>query len=106
LSFYRFVQDSLDDNEGNRTLKAIENYHGIVKFEVATVLSKDDEEPKSTWKILEPFQEKTSIPLKLQEGKLYTCIINLYNFQLLFTFKIEYVFNLLKHNCPVYIFIL
>ncbi|XP_060583179.1 uncharacterized protein LOC132739481 isoform X2 [Ruditapes philippinarum] len=64
----KFVQDSLDDNEGNRTLDAIENYHGIVKFEVATVLSIDDEEPKSTWKILYPFQEKTSIQLKLQEG--------------------------------------
>ncbi|XP_060601820.1 uncharacterized protein LOC132755046 [Ruditapes philippinarum] len=64
----KFVQDSLDDNEGNRTLDAIENYHGIVKFEVATVLSIDDEEPKSTWKNLEPFQEKTSFQLKLQEG--------------------------------------
>ncbi|XP_060570888.1 angiopoietin-1 receptor-like [Ruditapes philippinarum] len=67
-SSQKFVPDSLDDNEGNRTLEAIENFHGIVKFEVATVLSIDDEEPKSTWKILETFQEKTSIKLKLQEG--------------------------------------
>lgn len=68
LSSQKFVNDSLDDHEGERKRDAIENFHGIVKFEVAKVLTIDDEEPTSGWETITPFQEKTSFTEKLADG--------------------------------------
>jgi hypothetical protein len=62
------VNDSLDDHEGKRQRDAIENFHGVVKFEWAKELTLDEKEPKIGWSLVEPFKEHTTLHLKLADG--------------------------------------
>ncbi|XP_053393450.1 uncharacterized protein LOC123562440 isoform X2 [Mercenaria mercenaria] len=64
----KYVHDSLDDHEGKRTRDAITNFHGIVEFEWAKVLTKDEDEPKVGWTTVSPLEEQTSFTSKLDDG--------------------------------------
>ncbi|XP_053393446.1 uncharacterized protein LOC123564849 [Mercenaria mercenaria] len=64
----KYVNDSLDDHEGHRTLDPITNYRGIVKFEMAKVYTEDVTEPISDWVVVTPFKEETSFTEKLRDG--------------------------------------
>ena len=67
--FSRFVANSLDDHEGERTMDAITNFHGIVKFEMAKVFTLSENPPISGWSVITPIAESISFPEKLENGK-------------------------------------
>ncbi|WAR10657.1 FGFR1-like protein [Mya arenaria] len=58
---------ALDDNEGERTLKAIPNKHGIVKFELNRVYTDDKQIPVSKWEQI-PLEESYVILEHLDDG--------------------------------------
>ncbi|XP_052807066.1 uncharacterized protein LOC128236221 [Mya arenaria] len=62
----KFVSDSLDDDEGERTRQAIPNYHGIVQFEVAYEQSASEEVPTG-WSVV-GLHERTSSQRTLENG--------------------------------------
>ncbi|XP_053381408.1 uncharacterized protein LOC128549125 isoform X2 [Mercenaria mercenaria] len=64
----KFVHDSMDDHEGQRTRDPIQNFHGIVRYEIVKIYTLDDSEPTSGWEVVTPFQEKTSFTEKLADG--------------------------------------
>ncbi|KAL4222693.1 hypothetical protein ACF0H5_018734 [Mactra antiquata] len=68
LSVKKYVASYWDDNEGNRTKSAIQNYHGIVKFEIAKGYTSDDTQPQTAWTVLDPFAEETSFEETLTDG--------------------------------------
>ncbi|WAQ93656.1 hypothetical protein MAR_006127 [Mya arenaria] len=67
LMSLKFVADTLDDDEGKRTRKAITNYHGIIKFEVAYDQSPSEEVPTTGWTVI-PLQESVSTQRILEDG--------------------------------------
>ncbi|XP_052796107.1 uncharacterized protein LOC128228685 isoform X2 [Mya arenaria] len=67
LMSLKFVADTLDDDEGERTREAITNYHGIIKFEVAYVQSPSEEVPTTGWTVI-PLQESISTQRILEDG--------------------------------------
>ncbi|XP_052799359.1 uncharacterized protein LOC128230970 [Mya arenaria] len=67
LMSLKFVADTLDDDEGKRTRKAITNYHGIIKFEVAYDPSPSEEVPTTGWTVI-PLQESISTQRILEDG--------------------------------------
>ncbi|XP_052813767.1 uncharacterized protein LOC128240857 [Mya arenaria] len=58
---------ALDDNEGERTLNAIKNKHGIVKFELNRVYTDDKQIPAVKWEPL-PLEESYVILEHLDDG--------------------------------------
>ncbi|XP_052812485.1 uncharacterized protein LOC128240040 [Mya arenaria] len=58
---------ALDDKEGDRTLKAIRNKHGIVKFELNRVYTDDKKIPVTEWEPL-PLEESYVISEHLDDG--------------------------------------
>ncbi|WAR10285.1 hypothetical protein MAR_035361, partial [Mya arenaria] len=58
---------AIDDNEGDRTLKAIPNKHGLVKFELNRVFTDDRQIPASNWKPI-PLEESYVITEQLDDG--------------------------------------
>lgn len=69
LPIARFVNKSMDDNEGKLTRDGIRNFHGIVKFEVNPVHTQDDEVPLNGWKDVIPLAENYTYSAKLSDGK-------------------------------------
>ncbi|WAR10289.1 hypothetical protein MAR_035365, partial [Mya arenaria] len=57
---------AIDDNEGDRTLKAIPSKHGLVKFELSRVYT-DDKEIPTKWEPI-PLEESYVIFEKLNDG--------------------------------------
>lgn len=66
-TFCRYVSNDLDDNDGKRTRVAIQNYHGIVKFELGKEFTLSEAEPMY-WETVQPFTESTSFKAKLADG--------------------------------------
>ena len=64
----RFVSDALDDNEGNRTKNPIENFQGIVKYEVVFDQSVNLVEPTTGWVELKPMKEEFTTEKPLVDG--------------------------------------
>ncbi|XP_052782551.1 uncharacterized protein LOC128218858 [Mya arenaria] len=58
---------AIDDNDGDRTLAAIPNKHGIVKFELNRVYTDDKEIPKTPWTNL-PLEENYVVTESLDDG--------------------------------------
>ncbi|XP_053373157.1 uncharacterized protein LOC123531756 [Mercenaria mercenaria] len=58
---------TLDDHEGKRTMSAIPNVHGIVKFETKRVLTDDREVPVTGW-VSHPLIEQYEIMEDLADG--------------------------------------
>ena len=69
LVLYRDVADTLDDSEGNLTRDGIENYHGIIKFEINKVFTLDTAVPETGWVEVEPFKEITTVTERIEEGR-------------------------------------
>ncbi|WAQ93644.1 hypothetical protein MAR_006115, partial [Mya arenaria] len=67
LMSLKFVADALDDDEGERTRKAIPNYHGIIRFEVAYEQSASEEVPTTGWSNI-TLQERISTKRILEDG--------------------------------------
>ncbi|XP_064614578.1 uncharacterized protein LOC135478236 [Liolophura sinensis] len=72
------VDDNYDDHEGNRTVDAIRNVHGIVKFEVARrtdkVLGTSCKQAPNSWNpVSDPWNEEHVFNLTRQDG-LTVCI--------------------------------
>ncbi|KAH3716767.1 hypothetical protein DPMN_059496, partial [Dreissena polymorpha] len=61
------VNSSLDDNEEPRTRLAIENFHGIVKYEIAFVSTGEVREPTTGWHQI-PLKESFSAQRPLVDG--------------------------------------
>ena len=66
LCCFRQVAASLDDSEGNRALKAINNSHGVVKFDVVWDMS--DSMPNSGWETITPLKEEINITKSMVDG--------------------------------------
>lgn len=64
----KFVEDALDDYEGQLTRNGIKNFHGIIKFEIAQVYTLDTNEPQTGWDRIEPLAETYSFREKLSDG--------------------------------------
>jgi len=64
----RFVAASMDDKEGNRTLSPINNYHGIVKFEVAWDQSVSNTTPNAGWETIAPLEETVKTTKHMVDG--------------------------------------
>jgi len=64
----RFVAASMDDNEGNRTLQPINNYHSIVKFEVAWDQSVSNTTPNAGWETITPLRETVETHKHMVDG--------------------------------------
>ncbi|XP_052812777.1 uncharacterized protein LOC128240263 [Mya arenaria] len=58
---------AIDDNEGDRTLKAIPNKHGLVKFELNRVFTNDRQIPVSKWEQI-PLEESYVFWEQLDDG--------------------------------------
>ena len=65
---FRFVIDLLDDNRGNRTRSAIDNRHGIVKYEYAVVTTTDSSEPAVGWQEISGLDETVTFKEMLVNG--------------------------------------
>ena len=69
MFFYRYVATTLDDHEGERTMHAITNFHGVVKFEMAKVFTQSEDVPTTGWITITPIAENASFSEKLKNGK-------------------------------------
>jgi len=58
----------MDDNEGNRTLKPINNSHGIVKFEVAWDQSLSITTPNYGWETIASINETVKTTKHMVDG--------------------------------------
>ena len=67
--YFRYVDDSMDDYEGQLTRRGINNYHGIVKFEVRTVFTQDTNVPTDGWINVVPLAETYTFTNTLQDGR-------------------------------------
>lgn len=65
---YRFVDPKLDDDEGNRQLDAIQNIHGIVKFEYQYSRNADLANPPGEWNLTTQFAETQTIIENMSSG--------------------------------------
>ena len=59
----------MDDYEGNLTRNGIENYHGIVQFEVNKIYHRDPEVPVGGWENILPLAETHTFSVNIEEGK-------------------------------------
>ena len=71
-NIFRFVEDALDDYEGELTRNGVTNFHGIVKFEIARVYTLDTNEPTTGWDKIDPLVETYSFRDKLADGNVQT----------------------------------
>ena len=58
----------MDDYEGNLTRNGIENFHGIVQFEVRKVYTHDTEVPVAGWEDIS-LAENHTFSVNLRDGK-------------------------------------
>ncbi|XP_062593097.1 uncharacterized protein LOC134254585 [Saccostrea cucullata] len=64
----KIVHDVLDDNDGERTLNAIPNVHGIVKFEYAYGNANQGNQTPTNWQIIIDLNQTVSFFVQRQNG--------------------------------------
>lgn len=66
---YRFVENALDDYEGQLSRDGTTNFHGVIKFEIARVYTLDTNKPLTGWELVDPLAETYTFRDKLADGK-------------------------------------